>query len=388
MYILATIVAMKSKYRVYADYAATTPTDKEVADAMLPYFTQFYGNPSSKHAFGLEAQDAITKSSITIAGYLNCSPEEIFYTSSGTESNNMAITGVAKAMKNIGKHIITTEIEHPSIINTVRALEREGWLVTYLKVGKDGLVNPKDFKKAITKNTVLATIHLSNNEIGVIQPIKELTTIAHKHKIIFHTDACQSIAHMPVNIQDLGVDLLSFNGAKIYGPKGIAVLYIKEGTPIFPIIYGGGQQKSLRSGTENVAGIAGLAKAIELIDKNLKKDSKRERKYRDCLEDRFMELKNIKINAQKSPRVPNLTSVTVLGVDARSLLDELNGSGIAISAGAACNSKSQTSSHVLKTIGLTDDEANSTIRVSLGRYSTSKDCDLIFEAIKNFVSSK
>ena len=388
MVISDTIWAMKTKYRVYADYAATTPTDKAVVDAMTPYMTDFYGNPSSIHIFGQEAHEAIVKASVIIASYLNCSEEELYYTSSGTESNNMAIIGVAKAMKNIGKHIITSEIEHPSVLNTCKSLEKDGWKVTYLKVNKDGLVNIDDFKKAITKETVFATIHMVNNEIGVIQPIKELAQIANKNKIIFHTDACQALAYIKIDIKDLGVDLLSFNGGKIYGPKGVAVLFIKESTPIFPIIYGGGQQKSLRSGTENVSGIVGISKAIELLDDNLNADVLKVKKYRDCFESELKNIPNVKINIPDSPKVVNLSSVIVGNIDAKSLLEKLNNMGIAISAGAACSAKSQTGSYILKAIGLTDKEANSTIRVSFGRFTTNEDCTIVVNAIKSIVRYK
>ncbi|OGD60819.1 hypothetical protein A3A71_02825 [Candidatus Berkelbacteria bacterium RIFCSPLOWO2_01_FULL_50_28] len=361
--------------RVYADYAAATPTDPRVVHAMDPYQTEIFGNASSVHSFGRAADNAIITSTQTIAKFLNSKPEEIIFTSGGTESNNLAIIGVAKANKNSGQHIITSSIEHPSVLNACRALAKDGWEMTYLPVTKDGLVEVDELKKALTKETVLVSIHLANSEIGVIQNIAELSKITKKHGAYFHTDACQAAAFLDLDVEKLGVDLLSFNGSKMYGPKGIAVLYVRKGVNIFPILYGGGQQQSLRSGTENVPGIIGLAKACEMTAKRRSEDCKQIGQLRDSLQAKLSEI-GCRINVLHGLRLPNHLSA-IIPTTETNLVAWLDRAGVAVSAGSACSSKSLNDSHVLTSIGLSAEEMNRTVRISLGRATTAADCRFI-----------
>lgn len=368
--------------KVYADYAAATPTDPHVVAAMAPFFTKVFGNPSSAHSPGRSAFEAVELARVKIADFLHCLPEEAYVTSSGTESNNLALLGIARANRQHGNHIITSVIEHPSIINACRALERDGFQVTYLPVTKKGLVDPMALKRAITSKTILVSIHLANSELGVIQDVEKLSRITRGRHILFHTDACQAANFLELDVQKLGVDLLTFNGSKIYGPKGVAVLFVREGVTIFPIIYGGGQEKSLRSGTENVPAIIGLAKATELVQANQNKDVTRVGKLRDQLQGKLTKLPNLTINVATSPRLPNHLSVQIGQKNGRDLVRELDERGIAVSAGSACSSKSLTESYVLTAIGLTSDQANSSIRISLGRPSTKQQTDAIADVLK------
>ncbi|MEX2012260.1 MAG: cysteine desulfurase family protein, partial [Patescibacteria group bacterium] len=273
-----------SNDNIYFDNAAATPIFPQVAEAMKPYLGGIFGNPSSVHMFGRQAAEALDSATASVAKFLNCQPSEVYFTGSGTESNNLALIGLAKANISNGKHIITTNIEHPSILNACTALEKEGFKVTYLPVDKNGLVSANQLKKALKKETILVSIHLANSEIGVVQPIAELAKITKEAGIYLHVDACQATAYLPLDTQLLKADLLTFNGSKAYGPRGVAVLYVRNGVDIFPIHFGGGQQQGLRSGTENVAGIVGLAKALEIITNKREKESKRLGQLRDELQ--------------------------------------------------------------------------------------------------------
>lgn len=366
---------------VYADYAAATPTDSAVVKAMIPYLEGFFGNPSSLHQFGRAASEAIEMAKTDLSQFLNCEPKEICFTSGGTESNNLAILGVARANQIKGKHLITTEIEHPSILNACRSLEKDGYAVTYLSVGKNGLVDPKDLESAIKKDTTLVSIHLVNSEIGVIQNINDLSKITRRHQVFFHTDACQATTFINLDVNELGVDLLTINGSKAYGPKGVGLLYVRTGTTIFPILFGGGQQQSLRSGTENVASAVGLAAATKIIAKRRAADAKDIGKLRDLLQELLTKNPRTKINVSKSIRSPNHLSVTLVGGDNIDLVKLLDNEGIAVSAGSACSSRSLSDSHVLKAIGLSSAEIQTTIRISLGRTTTKLDCQKIAAAI-------
>ncbi len=368
---------------IYADFAAATPTDPRVIAAMKPYFTEKFGNPSSVHSFGQATSQAIESVKKTIAQCIGCEPNELVFTSGGTESNNLAILGVARANKQKGQHIIVSAIEHPSILNACKSLEKDGFEVTYLPVGRDGLVKSDDLESAISPDTTLISIHLANSEIGVIQDISVLTKIAKKHNVYFHTDACQAVAYMDVNVNKLGVDLLTFNGSKLYGPKGVGCLVVRKSVDIFPIIFGGGQQNSLRSGTENVPGIVGLAKALVISVGTGRKKAKQIEKLRNWLQIELPKLKNISINVADSPRLPNHLSVIINGVEGN-LVEKLNNFGLAISSGSACSSKTATDSHVLQSVGLTSEQINSTIRISLGRSTTKSDCQKIVD-IFNYV---
>ncbi len=362
---------------VYADYAAATPTDSRVVEAMAPYYDDVFGNPSSLHGFGRKAEGVVEEATRKIADFLGAMPAEIIYTSGGTESNNLAILGVAKANIGRGRHIIVSAIEHPSVINACRALEKDGWAVTYLPVTSGGLVRVEDLKKFLQKDTVLVSIHLANSEIGVIQEVAKLASVAKKFGAYFHTDACQAVAYLDLNIQKLGVDLLTFNGSKMYGPKGVGVLYVREGTQIFPILYGGGQQQSLRSGTENVPGIVGLATACDIAIKQRETDAVRIGQLRDRLQTQVEKLSGAKINCAKSPRLPNHLSITLENAETTNLVEAFNRHGIAVSSGSACSSKSLDDSYILRSIGLTSEQIHKTIRVSLGRQNLEVDIDAI-----------
>lgn len=362
---------------IYADFAAATPTDPRVVEAMAPFHNETFGNPSSSHSFGRSAQDAVTKSTQQIADFLNSKPEEVYFTSGGTESNNLAILGVAKANKMRGRHIVTTAIEHPSVLNACRALEKDGWEVTFLPVAEDGLVKIGELEKALKTETVLVSIHLANSEIGVVQNITDLAKITKSRGIYFHTDACQAAAFLDLDVEKLSVDLLTLNGSKMYGPKGIAALYVREGTQIFPVLYGGGQQNSLRSGTENVPGIVGLATACEVACQQRDDDARRIGQLRDILQAQLEKFPGVKINCANSPRLPNHLSVTLTNSTATNLVETFDEQGIAVSSGSACSSRSIVDSHVLQSLGLPSEQIHKTVRISLGRQTSEVDTEAI-----------
>jgi cysteine desulfurase len=373
------ILAMR--HLIYADYAASTPTDPRVAEAMTPYLSEIFGNPSSIHSFGKLASQAVERATAKISNFLNSKPNEVIYTSCGTESNNLAVLGIAKANKERGKHIITSVIEHPSILNACRALEKDGWEVTYLPVTQQGIVESNSLKNALNKETVLVSIHLANSEIGVIQNVTELAKITKVHGAYFHTDACQAAVFLDLDVEKLGVDLLTFNGSKMYGPKGIAVLYVREGTQIFPIIYGGGQQQSLRSGTENVPGIVGLAASCDIASKQRTTDGEKIGALREQLQKELEKLQGVKVNCTESPRLPNHLSVTLAKAEATDLVKAFDEDGIAVSSGSACGSKSLTDSHILQSIGLTSDRIHKTVRITLGRPTQVSDITTIAKVV-------
>lgn len=368
--------------QIYLDHAAATPTDPRVVTAMEPYWTEFFGNPSSAHVVGQKAADAVMNSQKTIASLIGAKPKEIVFTGSGTESNNLALLGIARANKNKGKQIITTNIEHPSILNACQALERDGFEIIYLKVGQDGLINVEELRQTVNDQTILVTTHYGNSEIGVLQPINEIGQICREKEIYFHVDACQAMAYTNIDVVDSNIDLLTFNGSKMYGPKGVAVLYVREGVNIFPITYGGGQQLSLRSGTENVPGIVGLAKAAEIIAAERKADAVRVAKLRDQLQVE-LEKNGAVINAKTSLRLPNHLSVTLNNAKATDLVKHFDQNGIAVSSGSACSATSMAESYVLQAIGLTSNEINKTIRITLGRATAETDILAIVTAAKD-----
>ncbi|QQG50210.1 MAG: cysteine desulfurase [Candidatus Berkelbacteria bacterium] len=373
--------------RIYADYAAATPTDKKVALAMQPFFTNNFGNPSSNHNFGRFAADAVESSRAEIAKFINAKPKEVYFTGTGTESNNLAILGAARANKKTGNHIVTTQIEHPSVLTTCQALERDGLQVAYVAPHENGTVSPKQIASAVTAKTSLISVHLANSEIGVIQDVAAIVqAVKSKNpQTLVHVDACQATSFIEFDVQKLGVDLLAFNGSKAYGPKGIAVLYVRDKVSIFPLIYGGGQEQSLRSGTENVPGIVGLAEAVRIIKNNRQKDFIKISDLRDFLQAELKSLGNILVNCEDAPRLPNHLSVTLAKTKSTDLVRDLDAAGIAVSAGSACSSKSLAESHVLAAIGLNSQLANKTIRITLGRETTSSDCRTIIDTIKTLV---
>lgn len=376
---------------IYLDNAATTPLDGDVFEKIKPYFKQHYGNPSSSHRLGEEAQKAINKAQEQVAKFLGCLAEEIIFTSGATESNNLAIQGLVKNFRqqNPGQkpHIITSLIEHPSVLNTCQALKKDGLAeVTFLKISDKGTVDPKNVKKTIKKNTVLVSVMYANNEIGTIQPLREIGKIVKAAKQpsgypFFHTDAVQAVNYCDCSVNKLGLDLLTFNAHKIYGPKGIGVLYVRSKTPISRLVYGGGQQSDLRSGTENVAAIVGLAEAVVKL-KSQKAKNKQIGKLRDKLVEKV--LKNIddtKLNGSLKNRLVNNANISFRRAEGESIVFSLAEKGIFVSTGSACASKSLKPSHVLTALGLTPIASHSSVRFSLGRYTSKKDIDYVLRVL-------
>ncbi|MDY4079231.1 MAG: cysteine desulfurase NifS [Clostridium sp.] len=368
---------------VYMDYSATTYVKPEVLEEMLPYFTEKFGNPSSFYEISRETSRAVTKGRDKVAKALNCDPSEIYFTGGGSESDNWALKGIASAYKNKGNHIITTKIEHHAILHTCEYLEKNGYEVTYLDVDEEGFIDLEQLKNAITDKTILVSVMFINNEIGTIEPIKEIGKICHERGVLFHTDAVQAIGHVPIDVKELNIDLLSLAGHKIYGPKGIGALYIRKGVRIHNLIHGGGQERGRRAGTENIAGIVGLGKAIELATSNIEEESKRLSKLRDRLIEGLLKIPYTRLNGPKdgSKRSPGNVNVCFRFIEGESILLSLDFEGICASSGSACTSGSLDPSHVLLAIGLPHEIAHGSLRLSLGAGSTDEDVDYILEKL-------
>jgi cysteine desulfurase len=368
------------KQKTYLDYAATTPLDSRILKTMLLYLKDKYGNPSSIHSFGQEAAQAVDKARIQVAKFLNCKPSEIVFTGSASESDNLAIRGLVKK----GDHIITTKIEHKAVLETCKDLKSEGIKVTYLSVNKEGLIDIKDLEKSIRPNTKLVSIMYANNETGVVQPIKKIKKLI--KNIYFHTDAVQAGNWLNCNVNDLGVDLLTLSAHKIYGPKGVGILYMRQGTPIKPIITGGDHEWGLRAGTENVAGIVGMGEAVDRIMNHESRIMKIE-KLRDKLVKEALKIPGSKLNGPLNlkDRLPNIANFSWNGVEGEGLVIALDQEAIAVSTGSACASKKLKPSHVLKAMGLSELEAHSSLRVSLGKHTTSKDIDYLLKALPKVI---
>ncbi len=372
--------------QIYMDYAATTPTDKRVIEGMLPYFGDIYGNPSSLHAFGQEAGAAVEAARTRIASLLGVTPSEIVFTSGGTESDNFAIKGVACANRKKGDHIITSAIEHHAVLETCRFLEREGFKVTYLPVDREGLVDPAAVAGAITDRTVLISIMHANNEIGTIQPIVEIGKLARQAGVYFHTDAVQSFGHLPLRAGELNIDLLSASAHKLYGPKGVGLLYIRTGTRIAPFIHGGGQENGRRSSTLNVPGIVGFGKAVELAGASLVEEAARLTALRDrFIRGLFANLDGVRLNGHPTRRLPNNINLSVDNVDGEGMILSLDMLGIACSTGSACSSSSLEPSHVLSAIALPQEPPHGSLRFSLGRYTKESEIDAVLETLPQVV---
>lgn len=372
--------------RIYLDYAATTPCDPQVLKAMEPYFFQRFGNPSSIHAEGQEAKKAIEDAREKLASFLGAKPEEIIFTSGGTESNNFAIKGVAYAQENKGNHIITTSIEHHAVIEPCKFLEKRGFKVTYVGVDKYGLVNPSDIKKAITDKTILITVMHANNEIGTIQPIAEIGKIAQELGIYFHTDAVQTVGHIPTNVNDLHADLLSLSAHKFYGPKGIGALYVRKGTRIERFLHGGDQEKGRRASTHNTTGIVGLGRAIELCQDKMEEEAKFQTKLRDKLIKEIpSRIPEVYLNGHPTLRLPNNVNFSIKYIEGESILLNLDMLGIAASTGSACTSTSLEPSHVLLAIGLSHEIAHGSLRITLGRWTEEEDINYLLEHLPGVV---
>ncbi len=377
---------------IYLDHAASTPVLQEIINEMLPYLGNLYGNPSSIHTYGIKSKIAIQIARKRVAMLIGSKPSEIFFTSGGTESDNLALKGLCKSIKNyqnIKNHIITSSIEHDAILETCRYLERDGFTVTYLKVDKDGIIDKTELKNHLNDKTALVSIMLANNEIGVIQPIKELSEIVHDFSkmIIFHSDAVQAVGKIPINVKELDLDSLSLSSHKINGPKGVGALYVREKVKFEPLIQGGGQESTLRSGTENVPGIVGLGKASEISMLNLKVNSQYLYYLRDHLIRRINEEICGKIlNGSLEHRLPNNVNFTFLGLNGEDLLTKLDEDGILVSTGSACSANRQQESHVLKAIGLNHDEISGSIRITLGIQNTIDDLEKTVIVLKNRIA--
>lgn len=366
----------------YFDHAATTAVDEEVLKVMLPYFTYSYGNPSSAYAIGRKNKMAIELARQKVAKAINANPKEIYFTGCGSESDNLALKGIFYANDKRKKHIITTKIEHHAILNTCRTLEGEGVRVTYLNVDKEGKINLQELENAITESTILISIMTANNEIGTIQPIKIIGDIARKHKVLFHTDAVQAIGNIKIDVDEMNIDLLSMSAHKFYGPKGVGALYVRKGIEFKEILDGGHQERGKRAGTENVAGIVGMGKAIELAYENINQYNKKLFELREyCIEKLQNRIKNIKINGSRKDRLPGNINISFLGEDSSELLLKLDEKGICISAGSACNTGNSNPSHVLMAIGLNDEEARGALRITLGKESTKDDVNYLIDSI-------
>ncbi|MCI6655593.1 MAG: cysteine desulfurase NifS [Clostridium sp.] len=371
---------------IYMDNAATTQVYPEVFEAMKPYFTEFYGNPSSIYSFAGNSKKAVEDSRKTIANFLGAKTEEIYFTGGGSESDNWALKATADAYGNKGKHIITSKIEHHAILHTCEYLEKKGFEVTYLDVDENGFVNPADVEKAIRPDTILISIMTANNEIGTIEPIAEIGKIAKEHGVLFHTDAVQAFGHIPMNVDEMNIDMLSASGHKINGPKGIGIMYIRKGVKIGSFVHGGAQERQRRAGTHNVPGIVGIGKAVELARDNMKERMEYETKLRDHLISRVMEeIPYAKLNGDKVKRLPNNVNVCFRFIEGESMLILLDQNGVCGSSGSACTSGSLDPSHVLLAIGLPHEIAHGSLRLTLSEKNTMEEVDFTVDKLKGII---
>ena len=371
---------------VYMDYAATTYTKPEVLEEMIPYFTEFYGNPSSIYSISRETKKAIDKARSRVAKAINADPTEIYFTGGGSEADNWVIKGIALANQNKGNHIITTKIEHHAVLHTCEYLEKQGFEVTYLDVDEEGSIKLEDLKNAIKSNTILVTIMTANNEIGTVQPIKEIGAICKERKVFFHTDAVQAIGHIEMDVKNMDIDALSLSGHKIYGPKGVGVLYLRKGIKIHNLVHGGAQEKNRRAGTENVAGIVGLGKAIELAMENLTEEKERLTYLRDKLIKGLLEIPYSKLNGSVGDRrLPGNVNISFEFIEGESVLLMLDAKGICASSGSACTSGSLDPSHVLLAIGLPHEVAHGSLRLTMGAKTTEEEVDYVIETVPAIV---
>jgi len=371
--------------KVYMDYAATTPMDVQVLEAMKQYFSKDFGNASSIHSFGQEAKDALENSRNIISGLINANNNEIIFTGSGSEANNLAIKGTAFANKSPRKHIITSAIEHHAVLEPCEWLEKQGIDLTVLPVDEYGLIDPGKVEDAIRNDTILVTIMHANNEIGTIEPISEIGKICREKNIYFHTDAVQSFGKIPIDVERMSIDLLSASAHKLYGPKGVGCLYVRKGIKIESLIHGGGHEFGLRSSTENVPGIVGFSKAVELRKKEMNDEAKKLSKLRDTIIENFLKIENSFLNGHPTIRLPNNANFGFNFIEGESLIMHLDSQGIAASTGSACSSKSLDPSHVLTAIGLKHEEAHGSLRLTLGKHNTAADVEYVVEILPNII---
>jgi cysteine desulfurase len=373
--------------RIYLDHNATTPVHPEVLEAMLPYYKDKFGNASSIHSFGREAKVALEESREKVAKFINASPQEIYFTCGGTESDNLAIKGTAFANRKKGKHIITSKIEHHAILESCKFLEKEGFEVTYLPVDKYGLVDPDDLKKALRKDTILVSIMHVNNEVGTIQPLEELCKITKEKGAYFHTDAVQSVGKMPVDVQKLNVDMLSMSGHKIYGPKGVGAIYIRKGTRMTSWSHGGSHERSRRAGTENVPGIVGLAKVVEIAERDMEQQSQQMKNLTEAFYQKVTHaIPDVILNGHLEKRIPNTLNLSFKAVEGESIILSLDLKGVAVASGSACTSGTLEPSHVLSAMGISPEIAQGAIRFSFGRENTMADVDYVVGILPEIVS--
>lgn len=374
--------------RIYLDHAATTGVDQRVLEAMLPYFGEFFGNPSSIHSFGRENRKTIEDARATIAREIGAAePREIIFTGSGSESDNMALRGVAAAYRNRGNHIITSAIEHHAVYDTCKALEKQGFELTIIPVSNEGIVNLEDVISALTDRTILVSIMHANNEVGTIQPIADIGRLLRERNVIFHTDAVQTVGSIPVNVGDLSVDLLSMAAHKFYGPKGVGALYVRKGIKLEPLIYGGGQERNRRAGTENIAGIVGMAKALSLAISKLEQNMNKISDLRDYLIDNVLSgFEHVSLNGDRYRRLPGNTNFSFEFIEGESLLLNLDLKGIAASSGSACTSGSLEPSHVLLAMGICHEIAHGSLRLTLGKSTTKEEVDYLLDILPEIVA--
>lgn len=367
---------------VYMDYSATTYVKPEVLEEMMPYFTEKFGNPSSFYGISRETKRAIDKAREQVASTLKCLPEEIYFTGGGSEADNWAIKGIATAHRKKGNHIITTKIEHHAVLHSCEFLEKFGYEVTYLDVDKEGFINLEELRNAITDRTILVSIMFANNEIGTIQPIKEIGEICREKKALFHTDAVQAVGNVPIDVKEMNIDLLSLAGHKVYGPKGIGALYIRKGVRIDNLIHGGAQERNRRAGTENIASIVGIGKAMEIAENNLKEHTEKLTKLRDRLIDGLLKIPYTTLNGPRGEkRLPGNVNVRFQFIEGESILLSLDFKGVCASSGSACTSGSLDPSHVLLSIGVPHELAHGSLRLTLGEDSTEEDVDYVIEVL-------
>ncbi len=372
--------------KVYLDYAATTPVDTRVLVAMKPYFSKEFGNASSLYSMGQQARLAMENSRKKIAKIINAEPDEIVFTSGGTESDNLALVGVALANKEKGNHIITSKIEHKAIMETCEFLEKQGFETTYLDVDKYGVVDLNQLKKFIRKETILVSIMHANNEIGTLEPIEEIGKICREKGVYFHTDAVQSFCKIPIDVKKMKIDMLSSSSHKIYGPKGVGLLYVRKGVKIEPLLHGGGHESGRRSGTENVAGIVGFAKACEIASKDMGKEARRLSKMRNRLVEGILKIPNSYLSGHPEKRLPGNTNFRFDFIEGEALILKLDMLGIEASTGSACSSRDLKASHVLTSIGLSPKQAHGSLRITMGRYTRERDIDYVIKSVPKVVN--
>jgi len=371
---------------IYMDYAATTPMLPEVAETMQPYFSHKFGNPSSIHSMGQEARDAVEQAHSQVAALIACRPEEVVFTGGGTESDNHAIKGVCLADRAKRNHIITTAIEHHAVLNTCNYMKEMGFDVTVVPVDSCGIVDPDDIKKSLTAKTLLVSVMHANNEVGAIQPIAEIGNITRQAGVYFHVDAVQTAGHLPIDVDSMGIDLLSASAHKLYGPKGVGMLFVREGTRIVPLLHGGEQENERRAGTENVAGIAGFGRAAEIARAGMANEAERLSEYRDRLIDSVLgRVADVYLNGHRTSRLPNNTNFSFDFIEGEAILMYLDAEGICASTGSACSSTSSEPSHVLLALGIPVERARGSVRFSMGRWTSEEDVDKVAEALPRIV---